>query len=227
MTFANQVLEFHQSLRPDWELPTGYELLFPFSEPDTWAAMNAFYQQYYADESPRVFMFGINPGRFGAGVTGVPFTDPVRLAEICGIENPFHKRQELSSVFIYEVVEAMGGPDAFYQKNYITSVCPLGFVGNGVNVNYYDDRKLQEAVETQIIHNFDTQLAFGSVNREAVCLGRGKNFKYLQKLNERQGWFERIHPLPHPRWVMQYRRKTMPQFVEEYRACLEGIWERQ
>ena len=226
MTFADRVLAFHRKLSTDWDLPEGYELLLPFSNPDTWTAMSSFYRGYYADTAPRVFLFGINPGRFGAGVTGVPFTDPVRLAERCGIDNPFHKRQELSSVFIYLVVDALGGPAAFYQRYYITSVCPLGFVGNGVNVNYYDDRQLQAAVEPRIIDNFNTQLPFCSLNREAVCFGRGKNYQYLQGLNEREGWFERIHPLPHPRWVMQYRRKQMEQFVEEYRRCLEGIWER-
>ena len=223
MTFADRVLDFHQNLSPDWDLPPGFELLFPYDQEDTWKAMSAFYQKYYADFKPRVFLFGINPGRFGAGIIGVPFTDPVRLESICGIPNPFHKRQELSSVFVYHVVEAMGGAEAFYQKNYITSVCPLGFVRNGVNVNYYDDRALQNAVEKHIIHNVETQIQFGRLGREAVCLGQGKNFKYFDRLNQRHQWFTKIHPLPHPRWVMQYRRKTMEKFIGDYCNCLEKI----
>lgn len=219
MTFGDKVLNFHKTLKPDWPLPEGFGLLFPFDQPETLHSMGAFYHKYYGDQGPRVFIFGINPGRFGAGITGVPFTDPVRLAEVCGIANPFHKRQELSSVFIYHIVEAMGGPEIFYRDHYITSVCPLGFIRNGVNVNYYDDRQLQTAVEPYIIDNFNTQLPFGARGREAVCLGQGKNFKYLQKLNERMQWFDKIHPLPHPRWVMQYRRKTMDKYIEDYRNC--------
>ena len=49
----------------------------------------------------RHLLLGINPGRFGGGVTGIPFTDPIRLQNVCGIENNFEKKQELSSVFIY------------------------------------------------------------------------------------------------------------------------------
>ena len=188
MTFADRVLDFHRQLSPDWDLPEGYELLFPFSNPDTWTAMSSFYRGYYADTAPRVFLFGINPGRFGAGVTGVPFTDPVRLAERCGIDNPFHKRQELSSVFIYLVVDALGGPAAFYQRYYITSVCPLGFVGNGVNVNYYDDRQLQSAVEPRIIDNFNTQLPFG-------LLGAGKKLP-ISTRPQRARRLVRTHPSP-------------------------------
>ena len=184
MTFADQVLQFHQHLRPDWVLPAGFELLYPYSDPETWAAMTAFYQKYYADQKPRVFLFGINPGRFGAGITGVPFTDPVRLETVCGIENNFHKRQELSSVFIYEVVNACGGAASFFQNNYITSVCPLGFVREGINVNYYDDKKLEKAAEPHIIANLNTQLKFGLLGKEAVCLGQGQNFKYFKKLND-------------------------------------------
>ena len=223
MTFADHVLRFHQELRPDWKLPKGIDLLFPFDQPDTWSAMERFYQKYYADHQPRVFLFGINPGRLGAGVTGVPFTDPVRLQEICGIENPFHKRQELSSAFVYQLVEAMGGPTGFYQKYYITSVCPLGFTSNGININYYDDRALQNAVELHIIHNINTQIKFGLLGKEAACLGQGKNYKYFAKLNEREQWFEKIHPLPHPRWVMQYRRKRMEEFIGMYQEILERM----
>ena len=64
MTFADQVLDFHRRLKADWSLPEGFDLLFPYAHEDTWEAMTAFYQKYYADEKPRVFLFGINPGRF-------------------------------------------------------------------------------------------------------------------------------------------------------------------
>ena len=34
------------------------------------------------------------------------------------------------------------------------------------------------------------------------------------------GFFERILPLPHPRWVMQYRRKRKEEFVGQYLGVL-------
>jgi hypothetical protein len=35
-------------------------------------------------------------------------------------------------------------------------------------------------------------------------------------MNERYGFFKEIIPLPHPRWVMQYRLKRMQEFIDLY-----------
>ena len=212
-TFSEQVLQFTLELKPNWVLPPEIELLFPYSAPETLGTMRSFYDKYYQDQKQRIFIFGINPGRFGAGITGVPFTDPIRLEENCFIPNSFKKRAELSSIFVYEFINAYGDPDSFYQKFYITSLCPLGFVKNGKNYNYYDDKKLEQAVEPHIIDNINQQLDFGGTKKIALCLGRGKNYKYFQQLNAKHQFFEEILPLPHPRWVMQYRRKKMDEFV--------------
>ena len=48
------------------------------------------------------------------------------------------------------------------------------------------------------------------------CLGEGENYKYFSRINERHGFFKEIVPLPHPRWVMQYRRKKVKEYVELY-----------
>lgn len=212
--FSEQVLEFTTNLKPDWVLPPEIELLYPYDTPDTLSTMKTFYDKYYQDYKRRIFIFGINPGRFGAGITGVPFTDPIRLEEDCQIPNDFKKRAELSSIFVYEFINAYGNPADFYQKFYITSICPLGFVKNGKNYNYYDDKKLQQAVEPHIIDNINQQLDFGGTKKVALCLGQGKNYKYFQQLNTQHQFFEEILPLPHPRWVMQYRRKKMEEFTQ-------------
>ncbi len=216
MSFADQVIQYHQSLTPDWNIPNPYQLLFPFGNPATWDSFCKFFQKYYTDDQPRKFLFGINPGRFGAGITGVPFTDPIRLQEVCHIENNFKKRSELSSIFIYEMIEAYGGVDQFYRQCYITSVSPLGFIANGKNVNYYDDNNLQQAVEPYILHHIKAQIEFGCPRNRAYCLGQGKNYKYFIQLNVKYQWFEEIIPLPHPRWVMQYRRKKKSKYIDSY-----------
>jgi len=216
MTFADKILNFHKTLQPNWSLPNGVELLFPFDNKDAWHVMTAFFKKYFDDHQQRTLIFGINPGRFGAGITGTPFTDPKILESICNIENPFPKKSELSAIFVYEYIKAYGGPDRFYKDFYITSVCPLGFVKEGKNYNYYDDKALTKAVEPHIIHNITTNIAFGCNQKIALCMGQGKNYKYFKQLNEREGFFEELIPLPHPRWVMQYRRKRMMEFVEVY-----------
>ena len=216
MSFGQQVIDFHLGLQPDWKLPKGIELIFPFDDPDTISAFNQFFVKYFSDDNPRTFLFGINPGRFGAGVTGIPFTDPKILEATCAIPNPFNKRNELSSIFIYEMIAAMGGPKSFYKDFYITSVSQLGFITNGKNINYYDDKKLEKAVRIRIIDNIQHQLTFGANRKTAFSIGQGQNLKFLKKLNDEHHFFEEIIPLPHPRWVMQYRLKSKEVYIDEY-----------
>jgi len=224
MTFADQVIAFTRALRPpDIALPPGFEWLFPYDEPETMRTLTTFYEKYYADNQPRNFIFGINPGRFGAGLTGVPFTDPIRLESECGIENGFPKKPELSSIFVWQFINAYGGAAIFCHDFYITSLSPLGFVKDNKNINYYDDRQLQKAAEPFVAWNIRTQLDFGANREAAVCLGEGQNFAFFTKLNTAHGFFKEIIPLPHPRWVMQYRRKKVEEFVGRYVDALQKL----
>src|SRR3569833_2031670 len=86
-----------------------------------------FYKKFYNDNRQRHLILGINPGRHGAGYTGVPFTDTKRLQSDCGIKYDGKETHEPSSVFVYEMIDAFGGPKEFYSKFYIHSICPLGF----------------------------------------------------------------------------------------------------
>ncbi|HSF89593.1 MAG TPA: uracil-DNA glycosylase family protein [Saprospiraceae bacterium] len=220
--FSTKVLSYHFALKPDISLPKDIEWLMPYDDPETRKCMSSFYQKFYNDDHQRTFILGINPGRFGAGLTGVPFTDPIRLNQL-GIENMFPQKPELSSVFIYDMIDACGGPSSFYKKYYITSLSPLGFVKAGKNYNYYDDPKLSQIVRPFIISNIETQLKFGADTSKVFCLGQGKNYEYLSKLNDEYQWWERVIPLPHPRWVMQYRLKRKEEFVQMYREWLHAV----
>lgn len=214
MTFAKEVIQFFESIAEP-KVPKGIGVLNPFSSEEVKAIVHQFYTKYYNDNEARRLIFGINPGRFGAGITGIAFTDPIRLEEDCDIPNSFHKRQELSSVFVYNFINRYGGPEAFYKDYFITGTFPLGFVFEGKNINYYDKKELQSALEKLIVKYIKEQLKWNVKTDVAYCLGKGKNLKYLQKLNEKHHFFEEIRPLPHPRWVMQYRYKLRDEFAEE------------
>ena len=149
-------------------------------------------------------------------MTGVGFTDPVYLEEYCGIPNPFPKRHELSSHFIYSVIEAYGSVAEFYKRHYITALSPVGLLKDGKNYNYYDDQHTLEIVEPFVIDCVNRQIEMGSPTDRALCIGKGKNYRYFSKLNRQNGWFDRIIPLPHPRWVMQYNRREIDRYVDEY-----------
>jgi hypothetical protein len=183
--------------------------------------MQQFYKKFYDDTHQRQMIMGINPGRLGSGATGVPFSDTRRLAEECGIHIQGFKTHEPSSVFVYDVIHAYGGVEKFYQDFYIGSVCPLGFTadtanGKVVNYNYYDSKALTNAVADLIISSIRRQLEFGISRKMCYCMGTGKNAAFLTALNEREGFFERIVPLEHPRFVMQYRIKTKDTYVDKY-----------
>lgn len=161
-------------------------------------------------------MLGINPGRFGAGITGINFTAPRQLKENCGIDHPWKNSSELSAEFIYKMIDAYGGPKAFYHDFFIGAVSPLGYTKGGINVNYYDDRKLSEAVRPFIVDTIQQQLKMGFSREVCFCIGGEKNFKYLDALNKEHHFFKKIIPLPHPRFIMQYRRKKMGEYVSNY-----------
>ncbi|NJK87700.1 MAG: DUF4918 family protein [Bacteroidales bacterium] len=69
-------------------------------------------------------ILGINPGRHGAGVTGITFTDTKRLWEKCGIKAEGRVTHEPSSVFFYEIIDAFGGVEKFY-SHFMSQPCAL------------------------------------------------------------------------------------------------------
>jgi len=216
MSFAQYLDVFFDKIQLPGNLPEGIEMLYPFDQGEVREVVNKFYQKYYSDANPRVILLGINPGRFGAGVTGITFTDPIKLEKNCDIKNNFDKKPELSSTFVYEMIEAFGGPDKFYGHFLLSAVFPLGFVKDGRNFNYYDIRELQESLEPSIVHAIKLQISLGARSDVAFSMGRGKNMQFLQQLNAKHHFFDQIRPLPHPRWVMQYRLKRKQAFIAQY-----------
>jgi hypothetical protein len=226
MTFAENIIAFNRSLRFDQPLPEGIRVMNPYAEnPEALEASSLFYRKYYSDHIPRKLILGINPGRFGAGVTGIPFTDTKRLKEICGIEISNVVTHETSSVYVYDFIEAYGGAAPFYRDYYISAVCPLGFVQTGkngreVNLNYYDDQVLLQVSGDFIIRSLEQQLSFGIDRESCFCFGNNKNFKYLSELNQKKGYFGKIVPLEHPRFIMQYRSKQKDIYIKKYLIVL-------
>jgi hypothetical protein len=219
-SWAKHITGFYRNIQPPDNLPKGVGVLMPYSEPKVIGAMENFYKNFYGDNTKRTLLLGINPGRFGGGVTGIPFTDPIRLQDACGIENAFDKKAELSSIFMYEMMAASGGVFHFYKNFYISSVSPLGFIKNARNLNYYDEKILQEAIEPFAVQCMETQLAWGLNTDTAFCIGEGKNLSYFMQLNKTHGWFKQIIGLAHPRFIMQYKRKSLQDYIHHYAETL-------
>ena len=218
-TFGSRAFRFYTGLVCP-KLSRHVTVMNPYTDPQVRGCVRAFLDKYFSDNVERLLVFGINPGRFGAGITGVTFTDPVALADNCGIENGLPRMRELSSIFIYRLIERYGGTRAFYRRFFLTAVSPLGFTRKGKNLNYYDDPALAHAVTPFITKTIEQQIALGARRDRAIVLGATQNLQFVQRLNERHGFFQNIQSLEHPRWVMQYRRRQLDMYLAKYEEVL-------
>src|SRR5688572_24772368 len=219
-TFGSRVIRFYEHLKPPRLPGLGVDVLFPFRDPLVRQCTTAFYRKFFDDSSPRTFIMGINPGRFGGGTTGIPFTDPVSMERQLGIPNPFPKRRGLSAEFVGALIDRLGGASAFYGRCFITAVSPVGFTKDGKNYNYYDSPKLLAAVKPFIVRTLREQLSFGARRDVAIVLGTGKNFDVISRLNAEEEFFDRLEAVEHPRFIMQYRRPHVKRFLDKYEAVL-------
>jgi hypothetical protein len=216
MNFSQSILSYYQQLSAPDHLPADVEVMNPYLSQETYQYAAKFYDKFYGDTHKRYICFGINPGRFGAGVTGVPFTDPILLESACGITNDFDKKPELSARFIHEMIAAYGGVKLFFERYYISAISPLGYIREGVNLNYYDIKGFKSIFEQYVVEQIEKQIAFGIHTEVAYSIGKGQNVKYLNHINKKYGFFKKVVALPHPRWVMQYRLKRKDEFIKEY-----------
>jgi hypothetical protein len=221
-TFADKIISFNKNIVFSGQLPKNVSIMNPFKEnKEALQISTKFYKKFYNDTNKRHLILGINPGRFGAGVTGVPFTDTKRLLEECGLKFDGKSTHEPSATFIYEMINAYGGVEKFYSKFYIHSVCPLGFTiindkGKEINYNYYDSKELTDSVYDFIIENLKKQISFGISTDVCFCFGTGKNVNFLKKINEEFRFFQKIVPIEHPRFIMQYKSKSKQFYLDKY-----------
>jgi len=220
-TFSDKIITFNRDLVYSGKLPAGFRVMNPYLDnPETMEVMRQFYRKYYNDSIRRRFIVGINPSRHGAGVTGVPFTDTKRLAIKCGIVMKSAHTHEVSSVFMYEMIEEYGGVEKFYSDFYINSPFPLAIIrqtkgGKWVNANYYDDPELFRMTEDFMIDCLKKYINLGLDTSEVFVLGV-KNALFIDKLNKKAKLFDRLTALEHPRFIQQYKSKEKQLYIDKY-----------
>ncbi|MBF0693822.1 MAG: SMUG2 DNA glycosylase family protein [Flavobacterium sp.] len=226
-TFGEKVIEFNRTLNYTGELPEGFEVINPyFNNSETLEVMEKFYHKFYNDQNRRKMIIGINPSRHGAGITGVPFTDTKRLESVCGIKMHSAHTHEISSVYIYDMIEEYGGVTEFYKRFYINSPFPLAIVKKTkqhtfINANYYDDPKLFLMVKDFMIESLRRHIAKGIDTSEAFVLGK-RNAVFLRKINEEANLFGELKVLEHPRYIQQYKSKEKQHYIDKYILTLNG-----
>lgn len=164
-----------------------------------------FYEHFYKNNYPKIILCGINPGRLGAGKTGIPFIDFDTLREIFitifGISG-FPSESERSAQFIKYVIENFEGRYAsFFNNVYLTNFSFLGYTKENKNINYYElPCHLKKFIEEMFIYEMDIirpKVIIPLSVDVANSLSKIEKFKNLT-IAER---------LPHPYWCSFEKRK--------------------
>jgi len=123
----------------------------------------------------KVVLCGINPGKNGAGKTGIPFIDFNSLSELLTEVKRYDS--EKSAGFFYSIIKKYGARK-FYSNIYVTNICSVGFLKDNKNYNYYD---LPSDV-IELIHN-NFLLKIKTLNPDVIIpLSKDveKTLKYLE-----------------------------------------------
>lgn len=214
MLFRDQVIDFYSNFQNPRNLPEGVVIHNPFDDAGRRAAIQSFYDKFFADDRVRIHILGINPSKITSTSTGVNYTDGFALANYCGIDNEFSKGRELTSDFFYQVVQAMGGAKEFYSRVFGWAMMPLSVTNKGSYANYYD-LKIHEILEEIVKQNIKWTSNLPS-NGRAVILGTGENTKKFQELEGSPFGYNEVKYLPHPRWILQYNRSKVDKYIEMY-----------
>lgn len=224
ITFADKVLEFNKWLADfSLDLIDNYHIVNPFNgvnKLEIQNITNLFYKKYYNDNNKRYLILGSSPAKKGTAITGIPFEDAKHLYKVTGIMVENYYTNKSSSNFLYDVIEQYGGYEKFYRNFFMSFVCPLGIIKSlnekEINSNYYETKKLENALYDFIVKSLKKQLSFGIDTSICFCIGSGENFKFLTKINEQYNFFDKIIALEHPRFIMQYNSKDKIKYMNKY-----------
>lgn len=230
LSFAEKVMQYNNNLSEvNLNLPHGFKIVNPFAEGNheqIQKITSTFYKKYYNDNQTRYLILGSSPARRGTAITGVPFEDAEHLQKETGIlVDNFHINKS-SSNFLYDVIERYGGTTKFYSNFYLNFVCPLGIVkmsskGNEINCNFYDRKDLQASLYDFIVDSIRTIIDFGIDTSVCFCIGSGNNYLVLNEINKKYNFFNKIIPLEHPRYIMQYNSCDKEKFLNKYLEALK------
>ena len=214
--FGSRAASFLTSLQFDVPLPEGFAVLDPYRDKAVVDVVQQFCARYYTGNHLRLPIWGINPGRFGAGVTGLSFTDPHALRHDLELDTSIQGRREPSADFIYRVISAYGGATTFYHDVYMSALSPLGFIKDGVNINFYDDAVLTRDIVPFVVDCMRRQTSMGLRDDVCIVLGTGKLKTFMERHIRPQMPYTTVHYLEHPRFIMQYRRRFIDDYVRAY-----------
>jgi hypothetical protein len=172
-----------------------------------WSTIRAFNKTYYQNSYPKTVLCGINPGKNGAGKTGIPFVDFASLSKL--IANVEKTDSERSAQFFYDVVSEFGAKE-FYDSFYVTNISWVGYIKGNKNINYY---KLPEKPKKFIMEMFKYEME--EISPQTIIAMSGEVQNTLNQLYE-DSTIDIKSSLPHPNYCA---------FPKNYKKCKEGYIE--
>lgn len=212
-------LEFYHSLHNEKKWITeslsseGISVLTGFVE--NVKLVREFYQTYYTKQNNnRVVLCGINPGRLGAGKTGVPFLDFHSLSRMLpGIRD---NDSELSAKFISTIIEKIGR-ERFFEHVYLTNISWFGFTKGNKNINYYE---LDEKLQREFTNGFIKEMEMIDP-KVIVPLSKDVKKSLIQLKKEKGLDVEIAQPLSHPYYYSNFKTRV-ELGIEKYNEVIEN-----
>lgn len=150
-----------------------------------------YYETLYKLQGERIVLCGINPGRNGAGKTGIPFIDFRGASHV--LSDVFNDDWERSAQFILSIIKEVGIED-FYKSVYMTNISWFGFKKDGKNLNYY---KLPPHLAKTFTESFIDEMEF--VKPKVIIPLSKKVEKTLREMVKSKKLNYPVAPrLPHP-----------------------------
>lgn len=211
-------MKFYKELKSDVKLNTlkrleskGIHLLDGFISNQH--IVQAFYDKYYIDNVPRIVLCGINPGRNGAGKTGVPFLDFHSLSQL--LPNIDNHDKELSAKFIYDIILHFGA-EKFFKYVYLTNISWFGFANEKGNVNYYDlDTDLQDTFTNGFVEEMEAIRPLTIIPLSKRVEATLQNMKMQNLLP-----YPISKPLGHPYYYSNFKSRRVTGF-EQYISTIK------
>ncbi|MCG7344050.1 DUF4918 family protein [Sporosarcina sp. ACRSL] len=153
--------------------------------------VHRFYKEKYKNDSKRIVLCGINPGRRGAGKTGIPFIDFKSASDLLTDVN--QNDMENSAQFIMSIIEEIGEQE-FFDHVYMTNISWYGFTKKDKNLNYYKlPLPLQKVFTASFIEEMD-------ILQPAMIVPVSKEVEKTLKKMVKDGElkFQVADRLPHP-----------------------------
>lgn len=144
-----------------------------------------------SNQATRVVLCGINPGKNGAGKTGIPFLDFNSVSQL--LSGIGQDDRERSAQFILSVIKEIGS-ETFFRNVYMTNISWFGFTKEGNNSRYY---KLPSPLSTTFTDSFIAEM---DIVQPKVIVPLSEEVEKTLKQMIRDGRLQYpiVERLPHP-----------------------------